>query len=339
MTRGTWALLGTFALGVAFATNTGAQRASVPDALHPVTAHAQAATTAKPQSPATPAAAPAATTDPNAVGRHVLRHLSQRQDEARRSHAADLRSRTRHRYSGDRREDDPQAAGRHDAAARLQAPGSRDLPELHQRPGNAARYRRRCQAQSRHQVFTRLNRKEYQAAVRDLLGIEVDAGAWLPLDQMSANFDNIADEQAMSATSVEAYLNAATEISKLAVGDRTAPKVDRTYNNTSYASQHPWDQLEGAPYGTRGGIVVNHVFPADGEYSFEVTVNSGDNSRFEDIDVSLNGERLALLRFRKRPDQGCRRPRRDLRVQREGVHQGRPAQDGRRVRAPLRRAV
>ena len=298
MTRGTWALLGTFALGVAFATNTGAQRASVPDALHPVNAHAQTATAAKPAAPAPQtAAAPVGTTDPNAVvGTYCV---TCHNDKTKRG---DLTLQT---FDLARVTDLPETGEkmiRKLQAGMMPPPGyKRPDPATYQSFISALETRLDTAAAAKPnpgtKVFTRLNRKEYQAAVRDLLGIEVDAGAWLPLDQMSANFDNIADEQAMSATSVEAYLNAATEISKLAVGDRTAPKVDRTYNNTSYASQHPWDQLEGAPYGTRGGIVVNHVFPADGEYSFEVTVNSGDNSRFEDIDVSLNGERLALLRF------------------------------------------
>ena len=146
-------------------------------------------------------------------------------------------------------------------------------------------------------TFQRLNRPEYEAAVHDLLALSVDAGEWLPLDQMSANFDNIADAQALSPTLVESYLNAAAEISRWAVGSRSAPSVDRAYRNSDYTSQHPWDRVEGAPYGTRGGIVVNHVFPADGEYVFRLGFSSGANSRFEDVDVSVDGEQVALLHY------------------------------------------
>ena len=146
-------------------------------------------------------------------------------------------------------------------------------------------------------VFPRLNRTEYRNSIRALLDLDVDPGLWLPLDQKSANFDNIADEQTISATLLESYLNAAAEISRLAVGDRLAPAVNRTYTNTSYVSQHPWDHLEGAPVGTRGGIVTTHIFPADAEYSFTVTFLGGNNTRLEDVDVSLNGERVALVRW------------------------------------------
>ena len=145
--------------------------------------------------------------------------------------------------------------------------------------------------------FQRLNRPEYARAIKELLAIEVDSSKWLPNDTMSANFDNIADEQALSPTMLEAYLNAAADISRLAVGDKDAPSIDHTYTNSTYASQHPWDHVAGAPYGTRGGMVVDHVFPADGEYQFEMTFNSGENTRFESIDISIDGRRVAVVEY------------------------------------------
>ena len=150
-------------------------------------------------------------------------------------------------------------------------------------------------------TFQRLNRPEYERAVRELLALDVDAGKWLPLDPKSANFDNIADEQVLSPTLLEAYLNAAGDISRMAVGDKQAARVDVVYTNPSYVSQHPWDHVEGAPYGTRGGLVANHIFPADAEYEFELLVISGDNARGEDIDVSIDGERVVLMKFENGP--------------------------------------
>jgi hypothetical protein len=146
-------------------------------------------------------------------------------------------------------------------------------------------------------TFQRLNRPEYTRAVKELLDVEVDSAKWLPLDTMSANFDNIADEQALSPTLLESYLNAAADISRMAVGDKDAPSIDHTYTNPSYMSQHPWDHVPGAPYGTRGGMVVDHVFPADGEYALEMTFNAGENTRFEDIDISVDGQRVALVEY------------------------------------------
>ncbi|MGH7710988.1 MAG: DUF1587 domain-containing protein, partial [Gemmatimonadaceae bacterium] len=147
----------------------------------------------------------------------------------------------------------------------------------------------------------RLNRAEYETAVRDLLTIEVNAGNWLPLDTKSANFDNIADVQMPSATLLDAYLDAASEISRLAVGDPSASPTSATYKLPRLASQ--WDRVEGAPIGTRGGVSVIHNFPADGEYVFEVTLHAiptgqlfGSDAPFDEkIEVSINGERVALI--------------------------------------------
>jgi hypothetical protein len=144
-------------------------------------------------------------------------------------------------------------------------------------------------------TFPRLNRSEYGRSIKELLNIDVDASKWLPLDTMSHNFDNIADEQALSPLLLEAYLNAAADISRMAIGDRTAVAIDHTYTAPSYVSQHPWDHVPGTPYGTRGGMAIDHVFPVDGEYVIEVTNTAGDNARFEDLDISVDGERVALL--------------------------------------------
>ena len=147
--------------------------------------------------------------------------------------------------------------------------------------------------------FQRLNRPEYEAAVRDLLSVEVNAGDFLPLDTKSANFDNIADVQALSATVLDAYLNAAAAVSRMAVGDKSVQPIPVTYRLSPFVSQHPWEHVEGSPYGTRGGIVEMHTFPADGKYVFRANVGGGLGTRLEDLDISVDGERVALLAYEK----------------------------------------
>ena len=155
--------------------------------------------------------------------------------------------------------------------------------------------------------FQRLNRSEYSRSIEDLLGLQIDAGAHLPPDTISAGFDNIADVQGLSATVMDGYLRAAGEISRLAIGNPEATPREFTYEVPRYASQRT--QVEGAPFGTRGGISVLHNFPADGHYFFrmsfqhESTGNLFGNGRGalhtadepEQIEVSVNGERAALL--------------------------------------------
>ncbi len=146
-------------------------------------------------------------------------------------------------------------------------------------------------------AFQRLNRAEYKAAVKDLLGLDIDPGQWLPLDTMSGNFDNIADAQFLNPTVLEAYLNAAEDISRMAIGDRNAPDISVKYANSTYLSQNPGDHVAGTPYGTRGGIAVDHVFPADGEYMLQLNFASGGSAKDEKLDFSVDGEQVYVLNY------------------------------------------
>ena len=145
--------------------------------------------------------------------------------------------------------------------------------------------------------FQRLNRAEYARVVRDVFGLTVDPAAWLPEDQISAGFDNVADAQGLSPTLMDAYLTASSEVARRAVGHADAAPSSVTYANPPSVSQHEWERVEGAPYGTRGGISVLHSFPADGEYVFSMSFMSGWGERFHDVDVSIDGERVALVRY------------------------------------------
>lgn len=152
-------------------------------------------------------------------------------------------------------------------------------------------------------TFQRLNRPEYEHAIKDLLGLDINAGDYLPLDTKSANFDNIADVQALSTTLLESYLNAASAVSRMAVGDRTATPALVTYKASPFTSQHPWDHVEGTPYGTNGGIAAVHEFPADGLYQFRLNISGGIGTKLKDIDVSIDGSRVALLHYEKGVDR------------------------------------
>ena len=153
--------------------------------------------------------------------------------------------------------------------------------------------------------FQRLNRAEYSRAVSALLNLDVDVNAFLPPDTISAGFDNIADAQAFSATLMEGYLRAASRISALAVGDPKAGASEFTYKVPRTGSQ--MQHVEGAPFGTRGGIATMHTFPADGEYSFRLQLHSiptgqlfGSTVRGELLEVSIDGERVAVLEINPR---------------------------------------
>jgi hypothetical protein len=148
--------------------------------------------------------------------------------------------------------------------------------------------------------FQRLNRAEYARSIGDLLGLEVDMGAFLPPDTISHSFDNVADVQSMSPALMDGYLRAADQVSRLAVGDREAVPNEVTYKVERTASQ--LRHVEGAPIGTRGGISIVHNFPADGEYVFRVEMQPspegflfGSSAKDEEIEISIEGARVALL--------------------------------------------
>jgi mono/diheme cytochrome c family protein len=176
--------------------------------------------------------------------------------------------------------------------------------------------------------FQRLNRAEYQHAVRDLVGIDVDVTAFLPPDTISRGFDNVADVQNFSPTLMESYLRAASQISRLAVGDRNASATSVTYKIGRTLSQ--MRQVEGAPMGTRGGISVVHNFPADGDYVIKMSMHNeplggiyGRTSMAtldikEQVEVSINGERAALLDLNVRMSETD--PKNSLEIKTPPIH-------------------
>ena len=148
--------------------------------------------------------------------------------------------------------------------------------------------------------FQRLNRAEYAREIKYLLGLDVDVTAFLPPDTTSDGFDNVADVQTFSPTLMEGYLRAASRIAMLAAGDPESVATQATYKLPKTASQ--LERAEGAPPGTRGGISVDHTFPADGEYVFSMDFFAeplgllfGSTSPGEQIEVSLDGARLAIF--------------------------------------------
>ena len=148
--------------------------------------------------------------------------------------------------------------------------------------------------------FQRLNRAEYEATIRDMFDLEIDASAYLPTETLSDNFDNIADTQILSATLLEGYMRAAAQVARDAVGDASATPATTVYKIPKTVSQV--EHIEGTPLGTRGGTAVTHNFPADGDYVFVIEMQAspdgqlfGLTARDEQIEVSVNGERVALL--------------------------------------------
>ncbi|HEY3147087.1 MAG TPA: DUF1592 domain-containing protein, partial [Dongiaceae bacterium] len=150
----------------------------------------------------------------------------------------------------------------------------------------------------RTETFRRLNRSEYQNAIRDLLGLDIDAAALLPKDDASHGFDNVTVGD-LSPTLLNRYISAAGKISRLAVGaPRRAPGGD-TFRIRPDLTQE--EHVEGLPLGTRGGALLPYTFPRNGEYEIQIRLTRDRNEEVEglreghELEVLLDRERVKLF--------------------------------------------
>ena len=132
----------------------------------------------------------------------------------------------------------------------------------------------------RTETVRRLNRAEYQNAIRDLLALEIDAASLLPADSASHGFDNVT-VGTLSATLLDRYLSAAQKISRLAVG--VAPRFPSAETIRIKPDLTQEERVEGLPFGTRGGALIAYNAPQDGEYEIQVRLTRDRNDEVEGL--------------------------------------------------------
>jgi hypothetical protein len=147
-------------------------------------------------------------------------------------------------------------------------------------------------------TFRRLSRTEYQNAIHDILGLDVDVSSLLPKDDASHGFDNVANGE-LSPTLLERYLAAAQKVSRAVVGGQLPSPSSHVVILPSDLTQE--DHLEGLPFGTRGGTIVRHAFPLDGLYEIQVRLSRDRNENVEgltepqQIELTLDGQRVQMF--------------------------------------------
>jgi hypothetical protein len=163
-------------------------------------------------------------------------------------------------------------------------------------------------------TFHRLNRAEYQNAVRDLLALDIDAASLLPADDASHGFDNV-NVGALSPTLLDRYLSASQKVSRLAVGGAVRSAGALTVVLPADLTQD--DSFEELPYGTRGGTTFRHTFPLNADYTFQVRLTRDRNENFEglsepqDVELAVDGARLKVFAIAARQARGQEDPERD----------------------------
>ncbi|MDE0107556.1 MAG: DUF1592 domain-containing protein [Bryobacterales bacterium] len=148
----------------------------------------------------------------------------------------------------------------------------------------------------------RLNRTEYQNAVRDLLAVEIDAKALLPQDESGHGFDNV-NLSDLSPMLLGRYISAAQQISRLAVGSgQVEPHSDIIRVKPDVTQEQ---HVPGLPLGSRGGVSVTHAFVQDGEYEIQIWLSRNRNEEIEGLrrehDVHLLLDRQRIETFTVRP--------------------------------------
>ncbi len=148
----------------------------------------------------------------------------------------------------------------------------------------------------------RLNRREYANAIRDLIGLKVDGATYLPQDDLKDDFDTNAESLRVTPAFLDQSVSAARSLALQAVGDAKSVALETTYGpvpqhvlslaaRPANASGNQQKYKDGMPFGTRGGMLVDHVFPADGEYMLSIgdmaLARTVPNMEFENTVIGL----------------------------------------------------
>ena len=144
----------------------------------------------------------------------------------------------------------------------------------------------------RTETLRRLNRTEYQNAIRDLLALDIDAASLLPADESGHGFDNV-NVGDLSPALLNRYISAAQKISRLAVGSTQSSLQSDTIGLRADLTQE--DHLPGMPIGTRGGIATPYTFAQDGEYEIQVLLMRDLAGVISGLRDSRQHEMLLLL--------------------------------------------
>jgi mono/diheme cytochrome c family protein len=119
----------------------------------------------------------------------------------------------------------------------------------------------------RTETLRRLNRTEYQNAIRDLLALDIDAASLLPPDESGHGFDNVTVSD-LPPMLLDRYISAAQKISRLTIGRTQSSLQSDVIRVPPDLTQE--EHLPGLPIGTRGGVAVPFTFAENGEYDIQV---------------------------------------------------------------------
>jgi Protein of unknown function (DUF1592)/Protein of unknown function (DUF1588)/Protein of unknown function (DUF1585)/Protein of unknown function (DUF1595)/Protein of unknown function (DUF1587)/Planctomycete cytochrome C len=146
----------------------------------------------------------------------------------------------------------------------------------------------------RTETLRRLNRTEYQNAIRDLLSVDIDAASLLPADESGHGFDNVTVGDLPPAL-LDRYISAAQKISALAIGSTQTSLQSDIIRVPPDVTQE--GHVSGLPVGTRGGVLFPYTFAQSGEYDIQIYLARGYSGDVDGLkDAQLHEIKLLLDR-------------------------------------------
>ena len=144
----------------------------------------------------------------------------------------------------------------------------------------------------------RLNRSEYNNAIRDLFSLDLDVKPQLPGDETAdGSFDDFADSLSISTAHLERYMSVARQVTRLATGLPPVKPTVEQFEIPLHVLQED-RQSEDLPFGSRGGLAIHFDFPADGQYQIKVRLQRQYQDYLkgmgwpQKLDVRLDGKLL-----------------------------------------------
>jgi mono/diheme cytochrome c family protein len=152
----------------------------------------------------------------------------------------------------------------------------------------------------------RLNRAEYSNTIRDLLALDIQPGALLPVDDSGYGFDNVADVLSISPMLLDRYMSVARKVARLAVGDPSIKPAEDEFTFPKMGGRGRNDRVsDDLPFDSAGGMAIRYDFPVDAEYAFRIKMG-GDNGAVQEmrlpVKAGLRTVGVTFLRDSTKPE-------------------------------------
>ena len=146
-------------------------------------------------------------------------------------------------------------------------------------------------------TIRRLNRREYNHTIRDLVGVDIQPADDFPADDTGYGFDNIGDVLSISTLLAEKYLATAERVMDAAiVTEKVPPPSVKHYRALSMRATTGEPARAAYNLTKEGEVYTKHEFPATGEYIIRVRA-WGEQAGDEVVRMAVRLDQTTLAEF------------------------------------------